>query len=63
MNYKIISFAEWEAEYKHLYPNARQSIDEKEVVLSCLDGDGDMTQAEALAYIDKNWPKDEVDNG
>lgn len=68
--YKLIPIEEWNAtetvdevtiytcadRIKH--PNARMS--DTEVVISCNDGSGTMTQEEMLAHIEANWPKEEA---
>lgn len=51
--YKFITVDEYNESYKHKYPNARQSPDESEYVISTIDGD--VTHDEAVAYIESNW--------
>ena len=57
--YKFVSYAEWERDYKELYPCARSNSKQTEVVLSFSEGGGDLTRAQAQEYIKTNWTGEE----
>ena len=59
LSYKILSYSEWLLSYKELYPYARSNLTNTEVVLSCIEGEGDLTRDQALDYIRSNWIEEE----
>ena len=59
LSYKILSYSEWLLSYKELYPYARSNLVNTEVVLSCIEGEGDLTRDQALDYIRSNWIEEE----
>ncbi|QEG09214.1 hypothetical protein CPT_Phriendly_062 [Vibrio phage Phriendly] len=56
-----MSIAEYEATEKESHPNARVNIASGEVVISCNDGTGTHTHAEAMAHIEANWPSEDIE--
>ena len=56
-SYKIVTYSNWLKNYKKLYPNARFNVEKTEVVLSCNDGTGTLTEEAASQHITDNWPQ------
>lgn len=54
--YKIVSYRDWERNYRSTYPNARVNGNRTEVLISCLRGEGTMTLKEVRSHINDYWP-------